>query len=543
MPRKIVLILCLYIVVSLSAKAMTDSQLMTEVARTGQLLKQMKFDSALVQVDRLLPIAKENRNVLAQAALHGVAGLCLSRQNRQQAGMQAYMRSAAIVERHHLLQPAVNDTTGTMLALFAVMYGEMSLRYQELGNTVEGLNYARTALRWVSHADSPSLRMGVMSCIMPALAANKEWRPAYGLMKQAFADALQLRQYDLALVMAANLMTCEDEAFGRGPRECEWMGQADELLPLATTHEAKEEYTNVRQALVSKYAGEASLPTPVEHQGNRVAEESPGSDSEAPQDSFDVSKTPRTAEEIPNDLPVSSLLLWGLSVIVLLLTVSFLWYRYVTQKKRKETARQMAEKYVEGQEYERNRLARELHDGVSNQLLAVEMKLSTDGLTQDTMQLLDESREQVRRVSHELVQPEFSHVTLDQVLASYVAELNGVRHCSISFTASPSQADWSFIPAATALEIYRIVQELVANTLKHSGATIISVGLHWDGRRSVMVLVSDNGEDNDPVPTASAGIGLRNIRHRAAALGGTLEFLRHQYGRVAKLVLTLQEEQ
>ena len=203
----------------------------------------------------------------------------------------------------------------------------------------------------------------------------------------------------------------------------------------------------------------------------------------------------------------------------------------------------MAEKYVEGQEYERNRLARELHDGVSNQLLAVEMKLSTDGLTQDTMQLLDESREQVRRVSHELVQPEFSHATLAQVLDSYVAELNGVRHSDISFTASPSQTDWSFIPAATALEIYRIVQELVANTLKHSGATIISVGLHWDGRRSVMVLVSDNGEDKDSVPTASAGIGLRNIRHRAAALGGTLEFLRHQYGRVAKLVLTLPEEQ
>ena len=538
MVKKIFLVLCLYMV-SISARAMTDNQLMAEVARTGQLLQQMQFDSALAQVDRLLPIAKENRNVLAQAVLHGVEGLCLSRQNRQQAGMQAYMRSAAIVERHHLLQPAVNDTTGTMLAMFAVMYGEMSLRYQELGNTVEGLNYAYTALRWVSYADSPSLRTGVMACIMPALAANKEWRQAYGLMKQAFSDAIQLRQYDLALVMAASLMTCEDEAFDRGPPECEWMGLADKLLPLATTHEAKEEYTNVRQKLISKYAGEASLPDHVEHQGNRTAEKSSGSDSEAPQDSLDVLETSLTAEDGPYDSPLSSLLLWGLSVILLLLITSFLWYRYVTQKKRKETSRQMAEKYVEGQEYERNRLARELHDGVSNQLLAVEMKLSTDGLTQDTMQLLDESREQVRRVSHELVQPEFSHATLDQVLASYVTELNGVRQCDISFSTSPSQADWSFIPAATALEIYRIVQELVANALKHSQATIISVGLHQDERQHVMVLVSDNSEEQEPAVSASSGIGLPNIRHRAEAVGATLEFMHHQYGRVAKLVISV----
>ena len=542
MTKKIFLVLCLYIV-SLSARAMTDSLLMAEVARTGQLLKQMQFDSALIQVDRLLPIAKENHHVLAQATLHGVAGLCLSRQGQLQAGIREYMHSAAIVERHHLLQPAVNDTTGTMLALFAVMYGEMTLRYQELGNTVESLNYARTALRWVSHTDNPLLRMGVMSCIMPALAANKEWRPAYGLMKQAFADALQLRQYDLALVMAASLMTCEDELFGRGPRECEWMGQADKVLPLATTHEAKEEYTNVRQALVSKYADEASLSGPVEHLDNGTSEESPVSDGDESQDSLEASETPRGVEDVSYDFSSSFLLFWGLSAIALLLIAAYLWYRHTTKKKERETARQMAEKYVEGQEYERNRLARELHDGVSNQLLAVEMKLSTDGLTQDTMQLLDESREQVRRVSHELVQPEFNRTTLAQVLDNYVAELNGVRHCNISFTASPSQTDWSFIPATTALEIYRIVQELVANALKHSGATIISVGLHRDGGRGVMVLVSDNGEDKDSVPTASAGIGLRNIRHRAAALGGTLDFLRHQYGRVAKLVLTLQEEQ
>ena len=46
-------------------------------------------------------------------------------------------------------------------------------------------------------------------------------------MKQTFADALELKQYDLAVVMAAYLMTCEDECFSRGPDDSPWMRQAD----------------------------------------------------------------------------------------------------------------------------------------------------------------------------------------------------------------------------------------------------------------------------------------------------------------------------
>lgn len=138
--------------------------------------------------------------------------------------------------------------------------------------------------------------------------------------------------------------------------------------------------------------------------------------------------------------------------------------------------------------------------------------------------------------------PQFNRAPLDQVLTNYVAELNGVQHCSIDFTVSPSQADWSLLPAETALAIYRIVQELVANALKHSEATIVSVGLHQNGNRGVMVLVSDNGKDKDTPSQAPVGIGLRNIKHRVEALNGTLHFLRHQYGRVAKNVITLQEK-
>lgn len=538
--KRIILIWCLMVIV-IPVKAMTDSLLMAEVARTGVLLRQMQYDSTLVQVRRLLPAAQENGNVLAEAALHGIAGFSLSRSNRLQEGLQEYMRSASIAEQHHLLEKAVGEKTGTILALFSTMYGEMSLRYQNQGNQVEALHYARTALRWVSYVNQAELRVGVMSCVMPALAAGREWLPAYELMKQTFADALELKQYDLAVVMAAYLMTCEDECFSRGPEDCPWMRQADSIVHRVTTRGAAEEYERIRRSLVGKYKGQAedAGKGSISDNENESKVEPDKVEEVSASDSVEV--VPAVIEDRPEDSSYLYLLLMLTGIVALMTVVYYVWHRHNRQKQQEEAERQMAEKYAEGQEYERNRLARELHDGVSNQLLAVEMKLSTEGLTPDTMQLLDESREQVRRVSHELVQPEFSRVTLAEVLANYVAQLDGVRQCSMSFTATPPEADWSFIPATTALEIYRIVQELIANILKHSGATMISVGLHQDRARTIMILISDNGEDVADDVAASTGIGLRNMKHRVEALGGSLEIMRHQYGRVAKLVVCLPE--
>ncbi len=547
MPKRLRLILCLSLM-TFSVNAMTDSELMAEVARTGQLLKQMQFDSTLVMVDSLLPVARENNHALAQAILHAIAGSVLNRTNRRSEGMQASMRSVALVEQHQLLKTAINDSSGIILALFSSIYGELTLRFQEQGNTVEALHYAQTALRWVSHIRQPDQRVGIMSCIVPSLAANKELRPAYNLMKQSFAEALQLKQYDFALMMAAYLMQCEDECFGRGPEACEWMKRADEVIPKAVTKEAVQEYEKTRQALLDKYSGATARVGDGMQADSLTADKTRLTDLERtlPNDTArypHAEKKTALPENVNRNDSEERFLPWTLLEIACLLMacLSVWYYRHRSRNRKKESARLMAEKYAEGREYERNRLARELHDGVSNQLLAVEMKLSTDGLTPDTMQLLDESREQVRRVSHELVQPEFTRATLSEVLAAYVAEMNGISHCNISFSVSPRQADWSKVPAAMALEIYRIVQELIANALKHSSADVISVGLHQDGKKTIMVLVSDNGADKPGKPAGTGGIGLRNMKQRAETIGGTLELMRHQYGRVAKLVVCLPQ--
>lgn len=343
MPKRALLILCLSLM-TFSVKAMTDSQLMAEVARTGQLLKQMQFDSTLAMIDSLLPVARENNHALAQAILHAIAGSALNRINRRSEGMQANMRSVALVEQHQLLKAAISDSSGIILALFSTIYGEMTLRFQEQGNTVEALHYARTALRWVSHVKRPDQRVGVMSCVVPSLAANKEWRPAYSLMRQSFVDALQQKQYDFALMMAAYLMQCEDECFGRGPEACEWMKRADEVSSKALTKEAVQEYEKTRNALLDKYREEIaregddreSDALPADKTRPAVSEDPETNDTAALSSSGKRTDLP---ENINRQDSGETYLPWMLSGIgVLLMACMLIWYRHRSRNRKKESA-------------------------------------------------------------------------------------------------------------------------------------------------------------------------------------------------------------
>ena len=239
-------------------------------------------------------------------------------------------------------------------------------------------------------------------------------------------------------------------------------------------------------------------------------------------------------------------------IVVMVFLCYVVWQRRVRKRREREAAQQMDERYIEGREEERSRLARELHDGISNQLLAVEMKLNEDGTSPQTLQLLGESREMVRRVSHGLMPPEFEHVTICQALDSYAAQLNGLSQCEVCFAATPADADWSAIEPRTALEVYRIVQEAVSNALKHGNASLVSIGLHRSSANGFTVDVTDNNhelreneDDNDHelrefneygngnmTPT---GIGHRTMSQRAALISGKIEVFRHSYGTTLRL--------
>lgn len=235
----------------------------------------------------------------------------------------------------------------------------------------------------------------------------------------------------------------------------------------------------------------------------------------------------------------SNTLMWLFAAIGLLLIglIAFLLYagrerRRRMQKEfefvslRADINRQLTQQYVDGLETERKRMARELHDGVCNDLLAIRMSIK-DGKAQDnTAALLETCRESVRRISHELMPPEFSYATLDEVMRFYVGKQAEAHRdkIEISYSASAEGREWMDIPDDMALEVYRIAQEAIGNAIKHSGSSVIKVGMNLDGDE-LTLRVADNGLF---VVTRDKGFGLDSIRKRAESIGGSIRIDRHE---------------
>lgn len=192
---------------------------------------------------------------------------------------------------------------------------------------------------------------------------------------------------------------------------------------------------------------------------------------------------------------------------------------------QKETELRLTQKYIEGLESERAHMATELHDDVCNSLLAVTMNMESVLQTVDNqliakqLQLLENMRERLRNMSHELMPPAFQYATLDEMLYDYTSHLQLPSGMQVNYH-STEQVDWSVLPENIVLTFYRIVQEALSNALKYAKASLIQVDLLWENGR-LSVRVKDNGIGFDTAKR-NKGIGLLTIKQRADSVGAVV---------------------
>jgi len=180
---------------------------------------------------------------------------------------------------------------------------------------------------------------------------------------------------------------------------------------------------------------------------------------------------------------------------------------------------------IEGQEIERRRLARELHDETGQALTSVLLGLKTVETADDVPAALGRLRElvvatlqDVRRLAVELrpkVLDDFGLVPALERLVETFAEATGI---SVAFE---SRLGDDRLSPEVETTLYRIVQESLTNVAKHAGATRVSV-LLVRRPRGVSALVEDDGHGFDPESATTAGMGLVGIRERLALLEGRL---------------------
>lgn len=234
-------------------------------------------------------------------------------------------------------------------------------------------------------------------------------------------------------------------------------------------------------------------------------------------------------------------LLASVVLVVLLMTVWVLLYLRQRQRARmamlaqaasekeqqfltlqKDTEQRLTQKYIEGLESERGRVAAELHDDVCNSLLAISMNIGAvlgDGgnpeMTEQ-LHLLEKTRDRLRSMSHDLMPPAFNYATLDEMLYDYIFHLPLPAGTQVEYRSTDS-VDWKLIPTDIVLSFYRIVQEALSNALKYANASLIIVELSWlDDTLSVKV--QDDGDGFD-ISKKKKGIGLRTVEQRAESIG------------------------
>lgn len=183
----------------------------------------------------------------------------------------------------------------------------------------------------------------------------------------------------------------------------------------------------------------------------------------------------------------------------------------------------LAQSYIDGLERERTRLAKDLHDGVCNDLLGIGMNMQymqpTDESKREILALLEQVRSDVRCISHELMPPKFQVTTLAETVEAYVEGLALPASVQLAFSKENEEIQWSQVPEEVSYEVYRIMQELLSNILKHSGATEIDVTLTLK-RKLLTLQISNNGKNYCGDEVRGKGIGLTTIQERAKAVGG-----------------------
>lgn len=220
-------------------------------------------------------------------------------------------------------------------------------------------------------------------------------------------------------------------------------------------------------------------------------------------------------------------LLFGLSgLLVLLAAGTVVYFQRQKGKAQKSQFRSM----IEAEQKERIRIARDLHDSIGQMLSVVKMNVSNihyhakeedKRQTASTLEIVDKTIQEVRHISHNLIPEElnFGIVSAIEELCEKVNTANATQvHAAIEDHIKSLTFTRQF-----ELSIYRIVQEIISNMLKHAEAVNIHISIQAKDS-SVFLHIADDGKGFDTSKIKSAkGLGWKNIFARVSLLNGKMQ--------------------
>lgn len=202
--------------------------------------------------------------------------------------------------------------------------------------------------------------------------------------------------------------------------------------------------------------------------------------------------------------------------------------------------RELLEANINTEERVRKQIAKDLHDDIGARLSTIklyanqiqrklEKKLFPIRLTKQTKELASETIENVRTISHNLLPPLLENFGLAEALEDFCDKLNSSDDIVVNF----EHKGYQRINIESELALFRVVQELTQNTLKHAQASHINIYL-YAGIQQLRLIYEDDGvgfdlsnnqtTNNQLIKKDKKGLGLKNIESRVKVLNGNMTF-------------------
>lgn len=238
-------------------------------------------------------------------------------------------------------------------------------------------------------------------------------------------------------------------------------------------------------------------------------------------------------------------LIIGSLVALALTSVSFvLFYRNRVIQSKLVEEQVFTKAIMEGEQNERIRIARDLHDSIGQILSVAKMNISTlnyqlpeNKMAGTTAELVDNALVELRNISHNLM-PEDLNFGLFPAIENICENINIAGQTKVTHDIPDELKQYPF-EKPEALTIYRIVQEVLNNMIKHAEAETIHIQFRSVNPNAISINITDTGKGFDTAEIAgSRGLGWKNIAARVRMLDGEMQ-IRSEPSKGTQIIITI----
>jgi len=230
------------------------------------------------------------------------------------------------------------------------------------------------------------------------------------------------------------------------------------------------------------------------------------------------------SEELSKNKKENQNLLLTISLLTLLIGGIIILALIIRKRKQDSINNLLKEKELEstihqlkGQDEERARISRELHDGIANDVLALKIKHDGDAEIAAEMKKIHNS---IRDLSHQLSETRIVDRNIDSIIRELIKSVLLANNLTVYYLWFPPN-DFTKINVQDSKNLYRILQEIFSNIIKHADASNVEINA-TKHEKTLNLTISDNGKGFDKF-SEYKGIGLTNINDRISAMKAIIE--------------------